>query len=88
MVWQGEGRDKPHHDCIATNSLPPHSLKLLWAPVVDSLYIKALGRRKSWVIPVQFAVGLVMIALSHMVGALLDTDDPNVLYLTVVFLVL
>jgi PAT family acetyl-CoA transporter-like MFS transporter 1 len=26
----------------------PFSLKLLWAPIVDSLFIRKLGRRKSW----------------------------------------
>ncbi|XP_029343305.1 acetyl-coenzyme A transporter 1 isoform X2 [Acyrthosiphon pisum] len=32
----------------------PFSLKLLWAPLVDSLFIRKLGRRKSWLIPVQY----------------------------------
>lgn len=39
----------------------PFSLKLLWAPLVDSLYIPAIGRRKTWLIPVQFICGFVMI---------------------------
>lgn len=29
----------------------PFSLKLLWAPIVDSLFIRKFGRRKSWLIP-------------------------------------
>ena len=28
----------------------PYSLKLLWSPVVDSIYSLAFGRRKSWVV--------------------------------------
>lgn len=28
----------------------PFSLKLLWAPIVDSLYSSKMGRRKTWVI--------------------------------------
>lgn len=27
----------------------PFSLKLLWAPIVDSLYYSQMGRRKTWV---------------------------------------
>lgn len=35
----------------------PFSLKLLWAPLVDALYIQRIGRRKSWLIPVQYLMG-------------------------------
>ena len=31
----------------------PFSMKLLWAPLVDSVYIKRIGRRKSWLVPIQ-----------------------------------
>ena len=39
----------------------PFSLKLIWAPLVDSYYSKSFGRRKTWLVPVQFITGLVMI---------------------------
>uniref|UniRef100_A0A5K3F0V3 Acetyl-coenzyme A transporter 1 n=1 Tax=Mesocestoides corti TaxID=53468 RepID=A0A5K3F0V3_MESCO len=35
----------------------PFSLKLAWAPIVDSLYVKRFGRRKTWLIPIQENVG-------------------------------
>ena len=35
----------------------PFSLKLLWAPLVDSLYVGRIGRRKTWIIPAQLAIG-------------------------------
>ncbi|XP_060866110.1 acetyl-coenzyme A transporter 1-like isoform X2 [Metopolophium dirhodum] len=38
----------------------PFSLKLLWAPLVDALYIQKIGRRKSWLIPVQFLMDIVV----------------------------
>ncbi|CAL1282574.1 unnamed protein product [Larinioides sclopetarius] len=65
----------------------PFSVKLLWAPAVDSLYWKRLGRRKTWLIPTQYLIGLFMIILSSSVSSLLGDDDnsPNVLLLTVVF---
>lgn len=42
----------------------PFSLKLLWAPIVDSLYIRALGRRKTWLVPTQYLIGVFMLLLS------------------------
>ena len=42
----------------------PFSLKLLWAPIVDSLYFKSLGRRKTWLVPTQYLIGIFMLALS------------------------
>jgi len=35
----------------------PFGLKLLWAPLVDALYVKKFGRRKSWLMPVQYSIG-------------------------------
>lgn len=31
----------------------PYSFKLLWSPIVDSVYSLTFGRRKSWVVPIQ-----------------------------------
>ena len=42
----------------------PFSLKLLWAPIVDSVYIKSLGRRKTWLVPTQYLIGIFMLILS------------------------
>lgn len=39
----------------------PFSLKLLWAPIVDSCFSKSFGRRKSWLVPVQAMAGLLML---------------------------
>lgn len=43
----------------------PYSLKLLWSPVVDRLYRRRIGRRKSWILPVQMVTGLGMLVLSR-----------------------
>uniref|UniRef100_A0A2M4AAL5 Putative acetyl-coa transporter n=1 Tax=Anopheles triannulatus TaxID=58253 RepID=A0A2M4AAL5_9DIPT len=42
----------------------PFSLKLLWAPIVDSLFWRRFGRRKSWLIPTQYLIGIFMLILS------------------------
>jgi PAT family acetyl-CoA transporter-like MFS transporter 1 len=39
----------------------PFSLKLLWAPIVDSCFFSNFGRRKSWLVPVQFLAGFIMV---------------------------
>ncbi len=42
----------------------PYSLKLLWSPVVDALWSPVVGRRKSWILPIQTLSGLGMIWLA------------------------
>ncbi|XP_051512059.1 acetyl-coenzyme A transporter 1-like [Myxocyprinus asiaticus] len=69
----------------------PFSLKLLWAPLVDSLYLGQFGRRKSWLVPTQYLLGLFMLYLSSTVDAMLQTDGqkgPDVITLTAVFFIL
>lgn len=69
----------------------PFSLKLLWAPLVDSLYVRRFGRRKSWLVPTQYFLGLFMLGLSFSVDSLLQSDGskgPSVMALTAVFFVL
>lgn len=56
----------------------PFSLKLLWAPIVDSVYSNRFGRRKSWLIPAQFLIGFFMIFLGANVDTWLgDSGDEN-----------
>ena len=57
----------------------PFSLKLLWAPIVDAIYVKRFGRRKSWLIPTQYLIGLMMIIVSYYINDLLfpPKDDAN-----------
>lgn len=69
----------------------PFSLKLLWAPLVDSVYLQQFGRRKSWLVPTQYLLGLFMLYLSFTVDAMLQTDGqkgPDVIMLTAVFFLL
>ena len=55
----------------------PFSLKLLWAPLVDALYTKRFGRRKSWLIPTQYLIGFVMIILSYYINDILITTKTS-----------
>lgn len=62
----------------------PYSLKLLWAPLVDSLFIKRFGRRKTWLIPVQFLIGFMLVGTCELVPELLE-GTPKVYELTLLF---
>lgn len=69
----------------------PFSIKLLWAPLVDALYIQWFGRRKTWLVPTQYLIGLFMLFLSSHVDELLGTEADaeegriNIVTLTFVF---
>lgn len=52
----------------------PYSMKLLWAPFVDSLFIKKFGRRKSWLVPMQFIMGIFMILVADYVHELIEVE--------------
>merc|ERR1719365_239480 len=62
----------------------PFSVKLLWAPIVDSLYVASFGRRKTWLVPVQYLIGVTMFVLSLKVDDYLG-EHPDVTTLTAMF---
>ena len=68
----------------------PFSLKLLWAPFVDAAYVPAWGRRKTWLVPVQLAIGCLMVASRGRIDAWMadDGSEPNVEALTALFFAL
>jgi len=55
----------------------PFSFKLLWAPVVDSTSFWGLGRRKAWLLPVQFLCGMLMLLASPLVGRWVGEGGPQ-----------
>lgn len=68
----------------------PFSVKLLWAPVVDAIFWPKFGRRKTWLVPVQYLIGIVMIIMSSGMSNWLgsDTEPPSMSILTISFLFL
>ncbi|XP_012261666.2 acetyl-coenzyme A transporter 1 [Athalia rosae] len=65
----------------------PFSLKLLWAPIVDSMFSQRFGRRKTWLIPTQYLMGLFMLFLSANIDVWLGDQHnaPNIELLTGLF---
>ncbi|CAO1622235.1 unnamed protein product [Sympodiomycopsis kandeliae] len=76
----------------------PYSLKLAWSPIVDSCWVSSiqipligqvgLGRRKSWIVPIQFIVGIMLWVLGGRVDELLLNEKPPVLIITGLFFTL
>ncbi|XP_050522836.1 acetyl-coenzyme A transporter 1-like isoform X2 [Daktulosphaira vitifoliae] len=66
----------------------PFSMKLIWAPIVDSLYIKKFGRRKSWLIPVQLLLGAILLLTAFNINNwMYEKEKPQIDILTVIFFI-
>jgi PAT family acetyl-CoA transporter-like MFS transporter 1 len=55
----------------------PYSLKLLWSPVVDAVWSPKVGRRKSWIVPIQLLSGLGMIWLGSQAEEMMTTAGKD-----------
>ncbi|KAK9809613.1 hypothetical protein WJX73_007530 [Symbiochloris irregularis] len=53
----------------------PYSFKLFWSPIVDSVYSLRMGRRKSWVVPIQLASGALMLLQADWAERKLEAAD-------------
>ncbi|XDG07868.1 hypothetical protein ABKA04_007483 [Annulohypoxylon sp. FPYF3050] len=51
----------------------PYSLKLFWSPIVDAVWSPKVGRRKSWILPIQLMSGFGMLYLGSMIEDLMAT---------------
>lgn len=66
----------------------PYSLKLLWSPIVDAIYSPKIGRRKSWIIPIQILSGFTLIYLGSIIDELLIDPQQYLSTITFVFFLL
>ena len=55
----------------------PYSLKLLWSPIVDAVWSQRVGRRKSWIVPIQALSGVGMLWLGRNVERMMVTAGEN-----------
>lgn len=55
----------------------PYSLKLFWSPIVDAVWSKRFGRRKSWITPVQVVAGLAMIYMGGRIEDMMKKAGAN-----------
>lgn len=73
---------------IFTLSSYPYSLKLLWSPIVDAVFLPRFGRRKSWIVPIQMIIGILFLWLGFNVNDLLANASSQVYTLTATFFIL
>lgn len=66
----------------------PYSLKLLWSPIVDAFYSSKIGRRRSWIIPIQFVSGFTLLYLGSRTDQLLEKPEENLVTITWTFFTL
>ncbi|XP_022165996.1 acetyl-coenzyme A transporter 1-like [Myzus persicae] len=67
----------------------PGSLQLIWAPMVDALYVQKMGRRKSWLIPAQYLMGACFIYMAGNIDEWLpETRKPDIPKLVLVFFIM
>lgn len=53
----------------------PYSLKILWSPIVDSCYSATVGKRRSWIIPIQCVSGFSLIFLGSKIDTWISDND-------------
>jgi PAT family acetyl-CoA transporter-like MFS transporter 1 len=72
---------------IFTMASYPYSLKLLWSPLVDSFFSHRVGRRKSWIIPMQTLTAFLVLWLGRSIDGLVDSgvDLPTIYSFTICF---
>ncbi|CUM67225.1 uncharacterized protein PRCAT00004918001 [Priceomyces carsonii] len=66
----------------------PYSLKLLWSPIVDALYSRKFGRRKSWIVPIQTISGTIMVCLGLKMDILMKSPELHLTKITACFFLL
>jgi MFS transporter, PAT family, solute carrier family 33 (acetyl-CoA transportor), member 1 len=72
-------RDSYNANAIFALCSWPFSLKLLWAPIVDSCFIRRFGRRKSWIVPTQSLAGILMVLGANFVERQLGLGVGHIL---------
>ena len=70
---------------IFTMASYPYSFKLFWSPIVDSIYFKGFGLRKSWIVPIQLASAALLILRAGWIEEHFEAGD--VASLTMLFFV-
>lgn len=66
----------------------PYSLKLLWSPIVDAVYSRKVGRRKSWILPVQLVSGATLLYLGLVIDGFMTSPQEHLPRITFCFFLL
>ncbi|RNA10634.1 acetyl-coenzyme A transporter 1-like [Brachionus plicatilis] len=80
------------HQGIYSFTRWPFSVRILWAPIIDRVFINKIGRRKTWIFICQSLSGILMLATAKLVQEITNferTNTENSIYiLTAIFTIL
>ena len=65
----------------------PFSFKVLWSPFVEFYHFKSIGKRKSWIIPTQLIMCVILFYLQQNLENLLIAQDVYFVAFTLTFFV-
>lgn len=65
----------------------PWALKFLWAPFVERYFSLRWGQRRSWILPMQLAALMLLLAIAFFNPYRLDSGDGVMLFFVLMFLV-
>ncbi|VVC36431.1 Hypothetical protein CINCED_3A008525 [Cinara cedri] len=86
LIMQSKNNVTYQEQALFTLVGVPYCIKLLWAPLVDTFYVQKLGRRKSWLIPVQFLIGMCFIYIASDIDNILpEKGIPKIKRLVYIF---
>lgn len=66
----------------------PYSMKLLWSPIIDAIWSRRMGRRKSWIVPIQTVSAVMLIWLGANVDQMMKEANQKLYAFTFVFFIL
>ncbi|RPA87241.1 hypothetical protein BJ508DRAFT_410767 [Ascobolus immersus RN42] len=66
----------------------PYSMKLLWSPIVDAIWSRRFGRRKSWIVPIQTISGLMLVWMGGRAENMMEHAASTLYMFTFVFFML
>ncbi|KAF8470088.1 acetyl-coenzyme A transporter 1-domain-containing protein [Kalaharituber pfeilii] len=73
---------------VFTLAAYPYSMKLAWSPVVDAIWSRRMGRRKSWIVPIQTISGIMLLWLGANAKELMEHAEEKLYMFTFTFFML
>ena len=66
----------------------PFSFKFIWAPILDSYYIRSMGKRKTYIVIIQLIIAITLILITLNINSLINHLKINWLFIIGFFIVL
>ena len=74
LVGDGDGVSPIFHGTMSLFAWSP-LIAVLAAPIVEAVHVPYVGRRKTWIVGAQYAVGAVMLLMLPVTGSVTNDDS-------------